>query len=228
MCSVNCILFGAINLREEEVRGNKVLEVGSCDVNGSLRPFIESRDPEIYVGVDVVNGPGVDVICDGENLLDKFQEETFDIVISTELLEHVRNWAKVVSNIKKVCKPGGIILITTRSIGFPFHGYPYDFWRYELEDMEAIFSDCEIQVLEKDPDKGVFFKGKKPHSFRQKDLYSYELYSIAVNKRIKELIDKDLRNWHFRKLVWGSKAKYLALRVQRKVWVALKRLAWLS
>lgn len=212
MCNVNCILFGASNLHDEEIRGKAVLEIGSLNVNGSLRSFVESRKPDKYVGVDIVGGPGVDMICNAENLLDKFQEESFDVIISTELLEHVRNWKMVISNIKKVCKPGGIILITTRSIGWSFHGYPYDFWRYELEDMENIFSDCEIQVLEKDPDKGVFVKVRKPANFREKDLSSYELYSIAVNKRIKQITDLDLSSWRFRTLLAKSKIRDAVLK----------------
>jgi SAM-dependent methyltransferase len=217
MCNVNCILFGARNLRGEEICEKKILEVGSRDVSGSLRSFVLSRKPERYIGIDIVDGPGVDLTCDAENLLAKFEEESFDIVISTELLEHVRNWRKVIHNIKDVCKPGGIILITTRSVGFPYHGWPYDFWRYEPEDMEKIFSDCEIQALEKDPQCGVFLKVRKPHNFEHKDLSGIELYSIVSNRRTSEIRDEDLRSCHFRKLVWKSKAGKLIRKAGEKI-----------
>jgi len=46
-------------------------------------------------------------------------------VISTELLGHVQNWRLVVNNMKNVLKHGGY---ATRSHGFPYHAYPYDFW----------------------------------------------------------------------------------------------------
>ncbi len=150
MCHVSCIVFGAKYLSKDEVKGKKVLEVGSYDVNGSLRPIIESWEPAEYIGVDIEEGPGVDVICNADNIVEHFGKETFDIVISTELLEHVWDWRRVISNIKNICKSNGIILITTRSYGFPYHAYPYDFWRYELEDMKNIFSDCELMVLEND------------------------------------------------------------------------------
>ncbi len=223
MCSINCILFGARNLGSDEITGKKTLEIGSCDVNGSLRPFVESRKPAEYIGIGIVPGPGVDIICDAENLLDKFELASFDLVISTELLEHVRNWRKVISNIKKVCKLGGIILLTTRSIGFPFHGYPHDFWRYELNDMKNIFSDCSIQVLGKGPadDKGVYIKAKKTCELEQKDLSDYELYSIVADKRVKEITDKDLRSWHFRKRVAKTNAKHAALKVAGKLYKLL-------
>lgn len=196
MCNLSCIAFGVKHLTIKEVRGKKVIEVGSYDVNGSLRPIVESwGEPAEYLGVDIEKGPGVDVICNAEDIVEKFGKESFDVVISTELLEHVRDWGKAISSIKNICKPNGIILITTRSYGFGYHGYPYDFWRYELEDMEHIFSDCEILALQSDyRDPGVFVKAKKPAKFVEKDLTGYKLYSVVVNKRVREVTDGDLRD----------------------------------
>lgn len=124
MCNISGILFSAINLKKEEIEGKRVIEVGSLDVNGSLRPLIESYNPKEYIGIDIVKGPGVDRICKVENLVEEMGQNAFDIVVSTELLEHVKDWRKAISDIKGVCKKeGGIILITTRSIGFAYHGY---------------------------------------------------------------------------------------------------------
>ena len=213
MCHVSCIVFGVKNLTKEEVKGKRILEVGSYDLNGSLRPIIELWGPAEYIGIDIEKGPGVDVICDAENLVEKFGKESFDVVISTELVEHVRDWRKVISNIKNICKPGGIILITTRSYGFGYHAYPYDFWRYELEDMKNIFSDCELLVLEKDFQKpGVFVKVKKLNKFVEKDLENHKLYSVIVNKREREITDKDFQNFYSR-LVLKEKFKNFIFKV---------------
>jgi 2-polyprenyl-3-methyl-5-hydroxy-6-metoxy-1,4-benzoquinol methylase len=202
MCNAYCILFGAINLKPEEVKGKKVIEVGSYDVNGSLRPLVKPYHPAEYIGVDIVEGPGVDIICKAENILERFGKESFDIVIATELLEHIRDWRDGIRNIKNICKEGGIILITTRSYGHPYHGHPHDFWRYELEDMKHIFSDCLIEKLEKDPAKGVFIKAKKIHDFVEKDLADYKLYSILLNKRAKEITEKDIKKYSRRLVLW--------------------------
>jgi len=218
MCNVRCILFGAINLLDEEIRDKRILEVGSRDVNGSLRPFIESRKPSKYIGTDMVAGPGVDLICKAEELVERFGAESFDVVISTEVLEHVRDWRKVVSNLKRVCKRGGIILISTRSIGFPFHGYPHDYWRFEPEDVEQKFSDCDIRVIERDPDKGVFMKVVKPPTFREKELSNYGLYSVVANRRVKQIAAKDFRNVYFIKLIAKNKAKEVLLKIAQKLW----------
>jgi len=188
MCNASCIIFGATNLTIDQVKGKRVLEVGSYDLNGSLRPIIESWKPAEYVGIDIKEGPGVDLVCDVDDIVDRFGKESFDIVISTELLEHVRDWKKVISNIKKVCRQNGIILLTTRSFGFPYHAYPDDFWRFELADLADIFSDCTIEKLEKDRiGPGVFIKARKPNDFVEKNFSDYELYSIIVDKRVKEI-----------------------------------------
>jgi SAM-dependent methyltransferase len=128
------------NIDCREFDGKRVLEVGSKFVNGSVLPLIERFcSPKDYVGVDIEPGKYVDVVLPAEKLVDCFGSESFDVVISTELLEHVYDWRIVVNNMKTVLKRGGYIYVTTRSRGFPYHAYPYDFWRYEPNDMLAIF-----------------------------------------------------------------------------------------
>lgn len=213
MCNITGILFGARNLSRKDVEGKRVIEIGSYDLNGSLRSLVKSWQPSEYIGVDIIEGEGVDVVCSAEEIINKFGEEGFDIVISTELLEHTRDWRKVVSNIKKICKKNGIILITTRSFGFGYHAFPYDFWRYEIEDIKNIFSDLETIKLEKDSkEPGVFIKAMKKEDFSENDLSDYELYSIVANKRVKEIDDKYFRSLHFLKMVTKERLKRLFFR----------------
>lgn len=196
MCSPTCIIFGVTNLPKEQVQGKRIIEVGSYDVNGSLRPIVESWNPSEYVGVDIEKGPGVDIICRAEDIVETFGKESFDIVVSTELLEHVEDWKKVISNVKNICKPGGTILITTRSYGYAYHGYPYDFWRFDLSDMRYMFSDCIIEKLERDRlAPGVFIKAEKPKDFVEQNLSDYELYSIIINRRVKEIDEEQVKEF---------------------------------
>ena len=177
----------------EEFAGKRVLEVGSKFVNGSVRPLIERFcRPREYVGVDIETGKYVDVILPAERLVEHFGPESFDAVISTEVLEHVFDWRSVVNNMKAVLKPGGLIYITTRSRGFPHHAYPHDYWRYEIEDMEKIFGDFEIIALEKDWEgPGVFLKARKPTSRSPNDLSQIELYSMVLGRRTREIVGMD-------------------------------------
>ena len=196
MCETSCIIFGAKNLTQKEVEGRRIIEVGSYDENGSLRSIIELLNPAEYIGVDIQKGLGVDIVCSAYDIVKRFGQESFDIVISTELLEHVHDWRKAVSNIKNICKRNGIMLITSRSYGFRYHSYPYDCWRYELSDMEHIFADCVIEKLEKDRlHPGVFLKARKPKDFAEKDLSDYPLFSIVEDKRTKEVQEEKLKKF---------------------------------
>lgn len=189
-----CTDFGVANLTSAEIRGRTVLEVGSQNVNGSLRSHVEALGPARYTGVDMTPGAGVDEVLSAEKLVERFGPDAFDVVISTEMLEHVRDWRAVIGNMKAVLKPGGLLLFTTRSQGFAFHAYPFDFWRYELSDLETLFDDFEIQKLESDPSEpGVFFKGRKPLAWKPRSLDGYELYSIILRRRAADVRESEVR-----------------------------------
>ena len=194
------VIFVALNIKQTDISGKRVIEVGAYDVNGSVRPLIEALDPGDYIGVDISAGRGVDIVCDACDLIKRFSINCFDVVISTEMLEHVGDWRLVIHNLKNICKPGGIILITSRSYGFFYHGYPYDFWRYELEDMKYIFQDFDIDVLEKDPQYGVMIKAIKPLNFVEADLREHKLYSIIAQKRVRDLEDINFRAFRYAKI----------------------------
>jgi SAM-dependent methyltransferase len=201
MCNAKCILFGAINLDKKEIAGKKVIEIGAFDVNGSLRTLIQSWKPASYIGVDIEKGKGVDVICKVEDLIDHFGLRQFDVVLATEVLEHVRDWRRAISNIKKICRANGVILITTRSQGFGYHAFPHDFWRYDINDMVEIFGDCQIVKLERDdPEPGVLLKAKIKRNFVENDLSQHQLFSIILERRCREVDDMDIREYQERYL----------------------------
>lgn len=147
-----------------DTTGLTVLEVGSRNVNGSYRGLIEPCVE--YVGVDMVGGPGVDVLCDATNLDQAIGERQFDLVICTEMLEHAQHWAEVIHNLKVAVKPGGHLAVTTRSPGFPKHDYPGDWWRFTQDHMRDMFADFEILALESERNEpGVFMYARKPEDF---------------------------------------------------------------
>jgi SAM-dependent methyltransferase len=215
MCTQSTLDWGERNLTEGEVRGKRVVEVGSYDVNGSLRSIVERLGSAEYVGTDMRSGPGVDVICPAERLVERFGKDGFDLVISTCVLEHVRDWSRAISNIKNVCKPDGLILVVVPSKDWPFHAYPGDYWRYELEDVENILDDCERVVLEEDsrPPSLVYAKFRKPNAFIENDLTDYKLYSIIGGRRVKSINDRDFFTFRFVCLLF----EYLYVRARSKI-----------
>lgn len=162
------IRFVERQLLIEDVQQKDVLEVGSYDVNGSARPLVCSYVPRSYTGIDMRQGPGVDLVCDfalpGFVMPPGAPTSEFDLVLCLEMLEHVEDWQHVILNLLGALKPGGLLLLTTRSYGFPQHGYPDDYWRFSPADMHAIFAGLLVDVhVEQDPQvPGVFVSARKP------------------------------------------------------------------
>ena len=96
--------------------GVSVFEIGSLDVNGSVREFFRPTD---YVGVDLVPRPGVDVVGQGEDV--RLNRE-FDVAVSTECLEHNPKYMETFENMVRHVRPGGMVLFTCASTGRPEHG----------------------------------------------------------------------------------------------------------
>jgi len=95
----------------------KILEVGSYDINGSVRNLFNGCD---YTGADLDEGPGVDVVSSGHELA--FPASTFDITISCECFEHNPYWRETFLNMHRMTKEGGLVIITVASKGRWEHG----------------------------------------------------------------------------------------------------------
>ena len=104
-----------------------------------------------------------------------------DVVISTEMLEHVRDWRGAIRNLKGVLRPGGLLVLTTRSPGFPKQDDPSDYWRFSRDDMQRVFTDFVIELIEDDPEgPGVFVAARRPEDYRAQDLSAIEVTAIDL------------------------------------------------
>jgi SAM-dependent methyltransferase len=122
MAHLEQLYFASIiakNSRQIISRGS-ILEVGSYAVNGSIRPFFESCTPVEYIGVDLVEGPCVDIVKSGHEL--EYEDNHFDLAISCECFEHNLYWAETFTNMIRMTKPGGIVAISCASRGRVEHG----------------------------------------------------------------------------------------------------------
>jgi len=98
--------------------GARIIEIGSYDVNGSVRAlFAPARE---YVGVDLSEGPGVDVVAFGHEITDP--DGSYDLALSGECFEHDSNWAATFANMARLTRPGGLTAFTCASRGRPEHG----------------------------------------------------------------------------------------------------------
>lgn len=106
----------------------RVLEIGSMDVNGTLRSVVPPDRDVRYTGADLAAGPGVDVVIQHTGEL-PFETASFDAVVSSSCLEHDPQFWTTVDEAVRVTKPGGFIYLSTPSNG-QFHSHPLDCWRF--------------------------------------------------------------------------------------------------
>jgi len=97
--------------------GKKVLEVGSLNINGSVRSFFLACD---YTGIDVGAGKDVDIVCEGQKY--DAPDNSFDTTISCECFEHNPYWAETFANMIRMTKPGGLVVFTCATTGRREHG----------------------------------------------------------------------------------------------------------
>jgi len=140
--------------------GVHVLEIGSLDINGSVRFLFDELilDGGSFFGIDVQEGPGVDLVADASVYT---SEKQYDIVVCAEVFEHTAVWPKIVKNSHSLLVPGGMFIATMAGDGRAPHSAidenPIRSWEYyknvsapELKEKLFIFSDWEVNVKDKD------------------------------------------------------------------------------
>ena len=124
-----------------------------------------------------------------------FEPESFDTVLCCESLEHdLKPWITV-ANMHRVLRPGGHILVTTPTFGFPLHRYPIDCYRYgEDAYRQFIFQGIEILRLEEVHDGPghpiICCIGRKPGQSRCRPFRKLRAtdYSIPANPKVGVLL----------------------------------------
>lgn len=115
--------------------GQAVLDVGCGDK--PYFPFFAGSANE-YVGFDSAPGPQVDVVGSSDSL--PFDDARFDVVLSTQTLEHVPDPQGSAREMHRVLKPGGVLLLSVPCTSV-YHPVPEDFWRWTQEGLEKLVRD---------------------------------------------------------------------------------------
>lgn len=101
------------------------------------------------VTVDIERRPGVpvDIIGDAHNL-SIFPANTFDVILCTEVLEHLHTPARAIAEFHRILKPRGTLLLTTRFV-FPLHDTPHDYYRYTKYGLNHLLQHFdEVHITE--------------------------------------------------------------------------------
>ena len=97
-------------------KNKSVLDVGSMDINGNNTIHFNDCD---YLGLDIGEGKNVDIVCPIHKFVSFYK---FDVVISTEMLEHDKYWIDSLKAMYDLLKPKGMLLITAAGSKRKEHG----------------------------------------------------------------------------------------------------------
>jgi SAM-dependent methyltransferase len=123
----------------------RVLDVGAGDA-----PYAELFAHTDYVTLDWESSPhegaraaAVSASADAIPLPDA----SFDVVVLTQVLEHVRRPAVVIAEIARVLRPGGRLLATVPFV-WELHEEPHDYWRFTPYALAALLEDAGLEAVE--------------------------------------------------------------------------------
>ena len=114
---------------------DKILEVGSQNVNGSLRNYKKLNTD--WIGIDIAPGDGVDVVLD-DPFKFPFEDHQFDLILASSIFEHSDFFWLTFLELVRILKPTGFLYINVPSNGY-FHRFPTDSWRF--------YPDAAISLL---------------------------------------------------------------------------------
>jgi SAM-dependent methyltransferase len=111
----------------------RVLDVG-CG-SKPYYPFFAPFDVE-YVGLDIVENPLAELRGSVEAI--PADDDSFDLVLCTQVLEHCNDPALAVRELRRVVAPGGRVLASTHGVQV-YHPSPLDLWRWTHAGLERLF-----------------------------------------------------------------------------------------
>lgn len=123
--------------------GGRVLEIGTGSGYG-IRTIAASADE--FVTIDKYRSVAVDNLPSNSSFIETkvpplpFDDEVFDCVVSFQVIEHIRNDKRFVSEVMRVLKPGGKFIVTTPNRPMSLTRNPWHVREYRPEELEMLLS----------------------------------------------------------------------------------------
>jgi SAM-dependent methyltransferase len=123
--------------------GARVLDYGCA-----AGPYRDLIGPGLeYVGADIAGNPGADVELADDGTV-PLPGDSFDVVLSTQVLEHVEDPLLYLSECRRLLRPGGALVLTTHGIMY-FHKDPEDFWRWTSDGLAKVVGQAGLEVTDR-------------------------------------------------------------------------------
>jgi SAM-dependent methyltransferase len=140
--------FRETYLARSDHRTLRVLDVGSGGNQGDLSYRDLFSPPRFdYVGLDIAEGPNVDVVPEDPYLWTTIGSERFDLVVSGQTFEHNPYFWITMAEIARVLTPGGLVVVIAPSTG-RVHRFPFDCWRFYPDSWAALCSYVGLELME--------------------------------------------------------------------------------
>lgn len=131
----------------ERFPSGSVLELGSRARSAVTRRHRIPARLE-YVGLDILEGPNVDIVGDAHELSGLFPEKRFVAAFSASVFEHLAMPWKVALELNAILEPGGLVYTATHQT-WPPHEEPWDFWRFSQHSWQTLFNPATgFEVVE--------------------------------------------------------------------------------
>jgi len=99
-----------------------------------------------YIGADIANNPQADIHISSDGQV-PLPDNSIDIILSTQVLEHVISPERYLSECHRLLKVGGFIILSTHGYWY-YHPVPTDFWRWTGSGLRKILKDAGFQIIE--------------------------------------------------------------------------------
>lgn len=132
-------------IQEFVARDSKKLTVADYGCGG--RPYESLIAPFVhkYIGIDLAGNKLADILISPEGQIE-LPDESLDVVISTQVLEHVVNPPEYLKEALRVLKPDGQLILTTHGY-WMFHPDPTDYWRWTSAGLRKVVTDAGFEVI---------------------------------------------------------------------------------
>tara|TARA_R110000744_G_scaffold97265_1_gene187975 strand:+ start:5494 stop:6240 length:747 start_codon:yes stop_codon:yes gene_type:complete len=89
---------------------------------------------EAYHGVDIDSNPDADIKLDPDSYAVNLPDNTADIILSTQVLEHVAMPQQYLTEARRLCRPDGRLILSTHGM-FKYHPHPADYRRWTAQGL---------------------------------------------------------------------------------------------
>jgi SAM-dependent methyltransferase len=120
--------------------GARVLDYGCADM-----PYRGLLGGAEIVGADLEGNPDASLTLRADGTVPA-EDDSFDVVLSTQVLEHASYPGVYLSECVRLLRPGGRLLLTTHGI-MVYHPDPVDYWRWTCEGLQRVIEQAGLQVV---------------------------------------------------------------------------------